>query len=477
MKTVAIVGGGFTGGAVAYHLAGGTTPGDVRIVVFEPRPRLGAGLAYSADDPAHRVNVPASKMSLLPEDEGHFARWLETSGRLAADPEAWSATGSAFPARSVFGDYMAENLRPLVAAGIVEHHREAVTDIGRADKGWLLGTASGARIVADLLVLATTHPPPAVPDPLRSIEDAPGFIADATRPGALTGIAREARVLVVGTGLTAADVVATLDRRGHRGPITLLSRRGLRSRGHAPAGSAVRPFGDFATHPRHTALELLRTVRAEISAANAAGLSWHAVFDALRSQGGDIWRGLPLVERQKLVRHLRIFWDVHRFRVAPQIDDVILRGLEAGRIAIVSGRLTSSTLDENGHLAVSFRRRASEIEEGRSFDWVVIATGPSHGQVLQSQPHLSSLAADGILTIDSTRLGIACDEGARVVRADGKVEPEIYVAGPLARGTFGELMGLPQVTEQSVLVANAIATLCLSCSPSKGRPAGSSPGV
>ncbi len=41
MTTIAIVGGGFTGAAVAYHLA--AHGAAARIVVFEPRERLGAG--------------------------------------------------------------------------------------------------------------------------------------------------------------------------------------------------------------------------------------------------------------------------------------------------------------------------------------------------------------------------------------------------------------------------------------------------
>ena len=59
--TIAILGGGLSGAAVAYHLA--RLDCAARIVVVEPRAELGRGLAYSATDPDHRLNVPATKTS------------------------------------------------------------------------------------------------------------------------------------------------------------------------------------------------------------------------------------------------------------------------------------------------------------------------------------------------------------------------------------------------------------------------------
>jgi uncharacterized NAD(P)/FAD-binding protein YdhS len=54
--TVAIVGGGFGGAAVAAHLARQTAFREGQIVVFEPRAHLGRGLAYDTNNDAQRVS-------------------------------------------------------------------------------------------------------------------------------------------------------------------------------------------------------------------------------------------------------------------------------------------------------------------------------------------------------------------------------------------------------------------------------------
>ena len=140
--TVAIVGGGFSGAAVAYHLARANVPAS--LIVFEPRARIGAGLAYGGDDPVYRVNVPATRMSLEPSDDTHFARWLASSGVLAQDPGALSGV-DAFPRRQDFGRYVDQALRPFLAEGRVRHVREAVVSLRLASDGWLVRRPEAAR--------------------------------------------------------------------------------------------------------------------------------------------------------------------------------------------------------------------------------------------------------------------------------------------------------------------------------------------
>ncbi len=126
---VAIIGGGVSGAGVAYHLARADCGKRPAIVVFEPRAELGRGLAYDTADPAHRINVPAAKMSLQPDDLGEFLAWIEARDAVCCDPEARQPDGSLFPRRRLFGEYVASLLKPLLEDGSVRHYRAAVTAV------------------------------------------------------------------------------------------------------------------------------------------------------------------------------------------------------------------------------------------------------------------------------------------------------------------------------------------------------------
>jgi uncharacterized NAD(P)/FAD-binding protein YdhS len=392
-------------------------------------------------------------MSVDPGDTLQFRRWLESSGTLAADSKGVTSDGRAFPHRHMFGRYVHAQMEPWLVNGRLHHVRGRVVEMGRAGKRYLLQLSDGRCLVGDLIILAVCHPPPALPRTFRGELGNGSVIQDPWQPGALATIRAEARVLIVGTGLTMADIVASLDARQHSGLIFAISRRGLRSRGHALFSQL--PVGDFSSHPATTALELLQCVRSEIAKAQRSGLSWHATFDALRVQGSTIWAALPLAERRRLVRHLRPYWDAHRFRIAPQTEAVLERRIANGSLQIAAASLLSAKRSDE-YLDVTLRCRYSGKVINQQFDTLVIATGPDHGAVLRTDPLLRSMAELGLLQADPTGLGLRVDRSGCAVDVHGDVIRTLFIAGPLARGTFGELMGVPEVARYALHIAGEV---------------------
>ncbi|MER8931180.1 FAD/NAD(P)-binding protein [Mesorhizobium sp. M0700] len=440
---IAIVGGGFSGAATAFHLARLLPAGASDIVVVEPRERLGYGLAYSTADPAHRINVPASRMTLISGQDSHFADWLEQTRAIVDDAEAIAACGALYPQRRVFGRYVESHLRPFLLSKTIRHVRSAVASVERTGEGYRLILADGGTLAADAVVIATTHPPPALPMPLKSVAGTAGLVANPYDLERLEAIGRDDRVLVVGTGLTSADVIATLDRKGHRGHIVALSRHGYRSR--SQAAMLADPIGDFTTLPSRSATALFRRIRVTILDAKRRGEDWHPVLDAVRRQGQAIWQALPLAEQRRVVRNLRALWDVHRFRIAPQIAAVLDRRVAEGRLAYRAASIVGAE-QVDGCIRVGQRLRGQTGLVVEAFDSVIVTTGPAHADILRTNTAIAALERMGLVRLDPIGLGLETDRQGRAVGTSGRPTDSIFVSGPLARGSVGELMGIPEVT-------------------------------
>ncbi len=112
---------------------------------------------------------------------------------------------------------------------------------------------------------------------------------------------------------------------------------------------------------------------------------------------------------------------------------------------------------EPAAIAVDIRLRGRGQAVSRDIDAVVVATGPAHRDVLSSQPCLNQLEADGLVSLDAVGLGLATDVRGRSIGRAGQAIDTLLIGGPLARGTFGELMGLPEVSRHAVDIAREIA--------------------
>ncbi|HBR3959471.1 TPA: FAD/NAD(P)-binding protein [Klebsiella pneumoniae] len=414
---IVIIGGGFSGAAVAIELLR-LAPNGVRVTLLEPRQSPGAGVAYSTAEPTHRINVPAARMQLAGDEEGAFDHWYRHQPAFTVDVQALRPDGSVYPQRGQFGRYVAQRFADAAASsgGRLRHLRDRALAFHQGT----VTTDGGLQLKADLLVLAISHPPPSLPAQAEAWRHHPALIANPWQPGALDAIAPHARVAVMGTGLTMADTVATLDRLGHRSSIVAFSRHGLLSRGNLSGAGATWP-GDY-------------------------------------QQGQRIWQALSVADRQRFLRHLRHYWDVHRYRVAPQVAEVLEARQRTGSLQVQAARLLSIS-GEGETLRLTLARRGGGVQT-LSVDHLILTTGPAHRALTDSQPFLQDLARRGLIRADALGMGLEVDSRSRAV-AEPHVEAlPVLVAGPAARGRFGELMGLPQVADHAAdVAAQALLTL------------------
>ncbi|MDN2566709.1 FAD/NAD(P)-binding protein [Aquibium sp. A9E412] len=475
---IAIVGGGFTGAALAIHLVRHARPSGA-ITVFEPRARLGAGLAYSTDDPDHRFNGPIDLLSLFPDDPAHFERWYHASGERAADPQAVAATGQLYCRRAAFARYMAAQLAahggPPSDTGAIVHDRRRVVDLERDGAALTLTTDDGTRSAFGQVFLCTSFEPPAIPGPLRPLADDPRFVVDPWAPGALDRVPREGDVLLVGTALTAVDVVATLMRRGQRGTVTAISRRGLLPRPQdvlpsmeARIAKFLRPTPLFVERHGvpHRLPAIVRAVRADIAEARRRGRPWQDAFDDLRDAGPVLWAALPVAERRRALRHLRAFYDAHRYRMAPQLAAIVEHAQRAGRLTFARARCVAAEATAAGLVVRLAEGRPAATAGARCFAAIVNCTGPTSEVAGSRNPLLAALVARGLAAPDPTGAGLGVDAACRPIAADGGTDPRLVAFGPLTRGRFGDLTAIPQINAQILRTLTGSAL---------GRPGGAAP--
>jgi uncharacterized NAD(P)/FAD-binding protein YdhS len=443
---LAIIGGGFTGAAFAIHvLKSASRP--IAIDIIEPTPNPGRGAAYGTDDAVYRINVPSDRMSLFSDDGAHFTRWLFEHGWLP-DAGSTDSFGRHYVQRSAFGAYVGDNLERaraelrngtrlrIVRSRALAFQREALQ--------WRVTLLGQKSLVVDTVALCTGHAP-GIPCPISSAAMRhPGLVAEPWKSESLAAVGQHDSVLVVGTGLTMADAVASLESAGHKGRITAISRRGLLPRTQGLFVDGVRAFDGNA--PPKSAVDLLRSVRRSIRT-HADKADWQSVVDAVRGNLPTLWRSLPARERLRVARRLLPYWEVHRFRISPQTHEAVTRALEEKRLSIERAAILTLGV-ESGRLAACLSGAGGAR---RAFDSVIICAGPSKEFV--RQPLFAGLIDDGFAQVDDVGLGLKVDALSRVVDKQGAPQAHLLALGPITRGSFGEMTGAPDIVRQIERVA------------------------
>lgn len=460
---IVIIGGGFSGVAVAWQLLrrlpGTVSTATIHLINKGP---LGRGLAYGTPSPHHLLNVPAGRMGISAEDEGGFVHYLRGLGLPFA--------GGDFVPRTLYGAYLewclGDARADAVARGVhLQVHDGVATQVepiapGNGRHAVHLEPSAGGTVElqADSVLLALGNFAPKPPTLQAECDwHQPGLHPSPWASPRLAPDDLQAPVLLLGNGLTAYDVLLQLRHEGHRGPVTLLSRRGLRAQAHrpleTPAPQGIVPANVLAGEP--SIRQMLRHVREAIRAARAQGHDWRDVMGGLRAATPRLWGQLPEAERRRFLRHLAPYWDTHRHRAAVPIAQQVESERQAGTLVSMAGRLRALVRDGSLWCA-EIAARGQTQPRSMQVACVINCTGPSSDVRSVKDPLLQALLARGALLPDALALGLQVDGSYRLVDMQGIGQPGLRYVGPLLKAGLLEATAVPELRVHAQAAARSM---------------------
>jgi uncharacterized NAD(P)/FAD-binding protein YdhS len=433
---VAVIGGGASGVLTAINLLVRSDDPGLEVVIHEASGIVGRGIAYGTNDQRHLLNVRARHMSAFPDAPSDLLDWARRTGR-SSDPQA-------FLPRADYATYLQDRLAD-VADDRLRIRAGRVLDVVPAEVGFQIVTERSTSY-ADAVVLCHGNQPPR---PLEGLPEAPWQVANPWELARLRALPADARVVVVGTGLTAVDTVVTLLEDGPDRHVTMLSRGGVLPKPHV--GQAHTAWVTKVPADAVTADQVAAAVADECRAAAERGVGWRAVVDGLRPLTQELWLRLPYAERRRFLDVHARGWEVRRHRMAPEVALRLQAYRYDGRLAVRAGSLLQVT-----DLGARAEVRTSAHPDPITADAIVNCTGPLADVRRSADPLLKALVARGTAAPDPLALGLDSTVDGRLIGADGRVVEGLFVVGPPRKGTLWESTAIPEIRAQAAQVARLV---------------------
>lgn len=444
-KRYLIVGGGLSGTLVALNLALNNKGAEIILVEKNPG-LLGRGIAYHPDFTHQPLNVVAAGMSLFADRPDHFVNWLQQNYFRYRHllPAVYPKV---FVPRKIFGDYIVEHLDAIhhEASGRFQIRIDEVISVREDGERHVVALESGVQISADHVVLALGNFPPAdlFGEKHATYRD-PRYFSNPWTDKIYSNIGENEHVLLVGTGLSAVDVVLGLRLRNFSGKITMISRRGRLPLPHNLAADPVKLEYPGPLHPKDAFFWVKKKIKEERQS------PWTAVIDGLRPLTQQFWQSWSIEEKKYFLKRIRPFWEIARHRI-PAASFFSLEELSArGSLAIGKGEVTDAKALPQG-LEVSYTFNGKN--ESAVFQKLINCTGPESNFRKVRFPVIKDLIGQGKVVADELGLGINCTPDGKLLDAEGKIVRGLWCIGPMRKAVLWETTALRELREQAVALS------------------------
>jgi len=463
-RRIAIIGAGFSGTATAIQLMRQAADQTLDVLLIERGPTFGRGLAYAENSFPYILNVPASRMSAFSQHPDDFLMFAQRKNPRIA--------GEDFLPRSLYGDYLNDHLETAVAASDgargsallraggprLEKMRGEAIDIQEqsAPAGPTVILADGRRILCERVVLASGLQPPRIPDSVRCDIEAPVLRRNPWSAGRL--LPSSSRLLILGSGLTMADVVCEAVARHPDVEIHAISRHGLMPADQTAFHADSLRDDALSVNSARSTRRLVSAIRSLSNDTNDRRGDWREVITLARRLLPQLWARLSVVERRRFQRHVQSYWDIHRHRLPGAVHSRLGELRASGQLTIHAGRIHSLTSSACGACAAWVPRGSRDVSTIEAAE-VVNCTGPDYDLTRSSDALWRSLMRRGIAVPDELRLGVRTSENGALIERRGNASDRIFYVGPMLRADYWEATAVAELRLHSERLAGALLKL------------------
>jgi len=161
-------------------------------------------------------------------------------------------------------------------------------------------------------------------------------------------------------------------------------------------------------------------------------------------------------ERTLAVRERSSWWNRHRHRMAPQVEQRLGNMINAGTLDVLPGEVRNA--------GETPERLRIELQDGRVLvvDAVVNCTGQQSDMRSVADPLIRSMLRTGIARPGPAGLGLDTDATGRILDRDGHPAEGLYTLGATRIGQLWESTAIPEIREQAAAVGATLADLLCS---------------
>lgn len=459
MKSIGIIGGGFSGTITSVQLINQATA-PIKITIINEKETFNKGYTYNTYSKKHILNVITQKMSAFPDQPDDFLNWVLLQPTFLNYDRTLIA--NSFLPRYLYGQYLEEKWQTALKLAttkniLVQTINSAVTDIDITNDKIEVYITSNEKLVFDKCLISSGNQVPrnpAIAD--MNFYTSKNYYQNPWTIDSVSDVKDEKKVLIIGNGLTMVDTVFGLFEHGFNGQVYAISPNGFNILPHRHNGLTYTKLVE-EMRDNMNLFELVKLVHKHIKIVRELGVSAEPIIDSIRPYTQKIWRRFTAAEKKIFMSRFRHLWGVARHRFPMHSHDRIQQLRIDDKLIIKSAKLLSITEVADKKIVVDFfdkkTRNNQQIEVAR----VINCTGPESDLNQLQNSFLRKCLDKGILKQDDLKLGIRADiDTYQVLDNNLQKHANLYTIGANLKGELWESVAVNELRNQAAGVAKEL---------------------